>query len=198
MGQADRERREDRRGRQEHQPDEHRGDEQPGPLLLAGARAPRSTAAADAAEAQTDPARAVRGAAGVVGHGALKPRPAAGGVDHRMAHWLSARIWFSWSLTDGDRILGGLVGSVEDVLVELRLERRRELVVALERRLEVRVAEGVGEDLGPVEGARDTSCSRICLLTGTDAFRAMIFSWASGLARYLTSAQAASGDFVPL
>src|SRR5512147_1904913 len=56
-----------------------------------------------------------------------------------------------------DLVEGGLRGQlvvIEDLAVELVLERRAELVVALERRLEVRVRQGVGEGLAAVERRR--------------------------------------------
>ena len=49
-----------------------------------------------------------------------------------------------------ERVLRRLVGGVEHVGVQLLLERRRELVVALEGRLELGIPEAVREDFGDV------------------------------------------------
>src|SRR5262245_35627671 len=66
-----------------------------------------------------------RRASSVIGRAPPRPRSLVGGED------------LVQLVVDGrDRVLGGLVRGVEDVLVQLRLERRREVVVAAERRLE--------------------------------------------------------------
>ncbi len=77
------------------------------------------------------------------------------------------------------RRLRGQLVVVEDVRVELILERGGELVVAAERRLEVSIGERVGEVLPPSNEVAYVS-ARTCLFAGIDALRLATMACISG------------------
>ena len=105
----------------------------------------------------------------------------------------AARMPFSCSLTVAIASAAVLLGALNTFSSSSAWRIVVELVVAREGRLEVGEREASPRTPAPRRTTSGSSWRGSPCSTGTEALRAMICSCASGLARYLTSAQAASG-----